>query len=188
MRRLESIDDIRRKAPLHFWQRSNNARAAAWALWSLPEGSIPFDEQIGYDGTPRVALYEGFRREAAISIELVIKAVIARQLELGCAKGSTSEVPQSHDIPKLWDVANLPKLDLSGRRLLVSVKWILIWSGRYPAPTNDRSRIQQEAEFDALAPPFKGTFRIQKIQGFGWPEFEILWKPAASKFWELWPD
>jgi hypothetical protein len=71
-----SIHEMRRRAPLHFSAKADNARFAAYVLWTMgPEARRRCAEQIGYDGL----LSEAFFREASLALELMIKAVIAQR-------------------------------------------------------------------------------------------------------------
>lgn len=76
-----SIHEIRRRAPLHYLAKANNARFAAYILSrDLPGVSLAKEAtEAGYHGTPNIALHEAFRREAAIALELIVKAVIAEK-------------------------------------------------------------------------------------------------------------
>lgn len=183
----ETPDDKRRRAPLHFWGRADNARLSAWALWRLHEAEADVaPDAIGYGGSPRLALYEGFRREAAIALELLVKAVIAQRVENGSAPSHVAAVPMSHDLPRLWHDADLPPLSDAGRKWLAHAKWILIWSGRYPAPRADKVRALQTEELEAHEPkPVDGSLRIRRLEVFEWSDFEAIWQVASADLAKL---
>ena len=79
----DTLLDLRRRAPLHFEAKADNARFIAYLLGAALTGEI-FDKAkttLPYGGTPRIAAQEAFAREAAIALELIVKAVIAQQIE-----------------------------------------------------------------------------------------------------------
>jgi hypothetical protein len=81
---FHSIHELRRRSPLHFLARADNARFTAYVLWNLDQAAgTRCAGQIGYHGTPEIAAREAFSREAALSLELIIKAVIAQRIETG---------------------------------------------------------------------------------------------------------
>jgi hypothetical protein len=115
-RLMRSTFEWRRIAPLHFWAKADNARLAAAALWHLSENDAPVRaivDVVGYGGSSDIAYEEAFWREAAIAVELIVKAVIAQQMTMRRADPATEGVPATHDLPTLWVQAGLPKL---GRR------------------------------------------------------------------------
>jgi hypothetical protein len=83
-----SVHEKRRRAPLHFWAKAENARLVAYVLWLKDDPSERLSEaasNCGYRGTPSIAAHEGFLRESALALELIVKAVIAQKIEFGCA-------------------------------------------------------------------------------------------------------
>jgi hypothetical protein len=77
MMRLMSIHEQRRRAPMHFAAKADNARFSAYLIATVSEEEVRRAAgQISYGGTPHIALGEAFRREASIALELIIKAVI----------------------------------------------------------------------------------------------------------------
>jgi hypothetical protein len=77
-----SVYEQRRRAPLHFALRAENALKSASVLSNAD-------------------VREGFIREASIALELIVKAVIAQRLEVGESLGVT-KVPATHNVPQLW--------------------------------------------------------------------------------------
>jgi HEPN domain-containing protein len=105
----ETIWDLRRRAPAHFWARAENAYTCAKVL---------FDQK---GETHNLALYEGFIRESSIALELILKALIAEQ--------SNAAPPNSHDVFDLSNRANLPKLSSDDLMRLTEVTKFCIGAG-----------------------------------------------------------
>ena len=120
----------------HWSTTAEKARLAAFLLWQTrdPAKIAQLERDADYhSGDAGLALSEGFDRESSVALELIIKAVIARQLELG--GGTPAErVPATHDIPNLWKEAKLPALDRDDSYRLLLVKSTLMWAGRYGTP------------------------------------------------------
>ena len=104
-------------------------------------------------GDAGLALTEAFRRESAIALELVVKAVIAHKLQARGANPATEWVPATHDLPKLWTDAGLPELPRDDKYLLLLVKQVLMWSGRYGTPLTAEAWKKENKAFDALGIP-----------------------------------
>jgi hypothetical protein len=185
----------RRRAPLAFRAKADNARFVAHLLWqearkpplsSWPPWNRPHADpsdalsdaafKSGYYGTPSVAAHEGFLRESALALELIVKAVIARKIELGCAPPCVVRVQPVHDLPRLWTDAGLPSLSRQDQRRLLLVKSLLTWSGRYAAPRIDDQFYQEEAADAALRPP--GLLRTNV--SWEWEDFDRLYQLAFS--------
>src|ERR1700731_704133 len=98
-----------------WWKHhAESAWFAAYALWRL-DSIQTLRETIFEDEALRVkmeitALSEAWHREAALALELIIKAVIVSK--------NQGEKPEavfkkfSHDLPKLWRDAELPLLEM----------------------------------------------------------------------------
>jgi HEPN domain-containing protein len=115
---------------------AERARLAAFVLWRVAGDRTGLLTALWHDarysyGDASVAMLEGFRRESAVAIELIIKAVIAEQFKL---RDASERVPATHDIRRLWQEAGLPQLNREDEHLLLSFKSILNWSGRYATP------------------------------------------------------
>ena len=106
-----SIHEMRRRAPLHYVAKTENARFAAYAIATLDqEAQKRCSDQIRYGGDPCLPMSEAFFREAALALELVIKAVIAQRIEVGLAMRHVVRVRPTHDLVVLWAEAELPSL------------------------------------------------------------------------------
>jgi hypothetical protein len=189
---MQSTFEWRRIAPFHWVARAENARLSAAAMWHLQDGgdfaqTIPTN--VGYRGTPSIAYAEAFFREAAIALELMIKGVIAQQMEMRRADPATEGVPATHDLPALWAQAGLPKLGREDRYRLLSFKRVLMWSGRYATPRTAEAWDREIEAFAALQPPRPEGTRLLGIRPIscGWPEFDRLFQLAWKRFWELRP-
>jgi hypothetical protein len=186
---MDTLIEMRRKAPLGFWAKADNARFVACLLW---QGGIS-DECLsgaatrsGYHGTPLIATSEAFLRESALALELIVKAVIAQKIEVD---GGAKAVPTIHDVPVLWGKAALPALAVEDRRRLLRVKSLLIWSSRYAAPKSDFRYYQEEDDFEAVGPPaprFGGDF--SSSHGIlDWENFDRIYQIAGREFFRLRP-
>ncbi|MFO1099566.1 MAG: hypothetical protein U1E81_15210 [Xanthobacteraceae bacterium] len=184
---LISIHEMRRRAPLHYEVKADNARFSAYLLWKMSnDDNQKLAAELGYAGTPRGALIEAFRREAAIALELMIKAVIAQRIESGIAKANIDKVKPTHNLPKLWNDASLPELDSDGKRTLLIAKRVLFWSGRYAAPKRDSDFIKDQAEFDQLkSEPSSAQNDLLRFGLFNWSDIDKVYRVAAGSFWAL---
>lgn len=92
--------------------RSSAAKTSfsAYVLWHMLDDSrlIEMAHECGHlGGDFKLGIVEAFRRESAIAIELVVKAVIANRLQARAADPETEGVPTTHDLPKLWKQAGV---------------------------------------------------------------------------------
>jgi len=168
----------------HWNTSAEKARFAAFVLWQMSGSRLQeVVIECGYtagDATP--AVHEAFRRESAVALELMIKAVIAHKLQASRADAQTEGVPATHDIPKLWLDAGLPALPHEGRYRLLAFKSVLMWSGRYPTPKSPKAWEAENDAFDAPeAPPVApGKFIFRKPVTTGWSEFDRLYQIARA--------
>ncbi|WP_299443844.1 hypothetical protein [uncultured Rhodospira sp.] len=179
---IRTLNDMRRKAPLHFLNRARNARFSAWVIKDAQSRSLA--EAIvttSYDGSPSIALHESFLREACVSLELILKAVIARKIEKQVVR--IDAVPATHDLTLLWDKAELPGLNNEDQLTLVIGSKILYWVGRYPAPKDDRYFDENIKKEDALRDYEKfGSMRLYRPRDVTWEQFDRLFQSALSDF------
>jgi hypothetical protein len=191
-----SFLEIRRKAPLHFEAKASNARFVAYLLWRgiSAECLSLAATSSDYDGTPSIATCEAFDRESALALELIVKAVIAKQVELG---GGPKAVPAVHDVPLLWGRAGLPALDNDDHYRLLKVKSLLTWSARYAAPKTDLQYHREMADFEALHPAPRsrsdGKLRLHNLSEMSfplldWENFDRLYQIATRELWKLRSD
>jgi hypothetical protein len=160
----------------HWDTRAERARLSAFLLWQAcdPDRLAALQNEAHYSsGDAGVAMLEGFRRESAVALELIIKAVIAEQFRLRHASES-ERVPTTHDIPKLWLEAGLPELEREDKNRLLLFKSVLSWSGRYATPRSAKAWAEENrtfAEGDCL--------RI--LIWCGWEEFDRLFQTARAR-------
>ena len=166
----------------HWRTSAAKARFSAYVLWHMQDDSqlIEMAKECGHSGGDyTLGISEAFRRESAVALELVVKAVIANALEARAADPATEGVPATHDLPKLWKQANLPKLSREDRYRLQLVKSVLIWSGRYATPRTVKAWEEENKDFEALEePPSASKFVFRTPVSFGWAEFDRLYQVA----------
>jgi HEPN domain len=178
----ESIWEMRRKAPFHFLAKADNARMSAYALSHIGDDfAAKLTADAGYNGSHSIAFGEAFRREASISIELILKAIL-------CVKRKSAP-PSTHDVYQLWTECGLPKLPDDDLYRLAEMTEILYWSGRYAAPNSDNNMIKADARFEKhqKTTPF-GKLKFIEHTPLGWEEFSALYNVAAQQFWDLEPN
>jgi 4-hydroxy-3-methylbut-2-en-1-yl diphosphate synthase IspG/GcpE len=185
--REQSIFDWRRYG--HWDTSAEKARLTAFLLWQYIGVSklAELTGELEYSsGDADLAMREGFRRESAVALELIVKAVIAKQLELERAPPS-DRVPATHDILALWVQAELPALSREDRYRLLLFKSVLMWSGRYATPRTAKVWADENAAFDALndPPPKSGEFVFRTPITFSWEDFDRLYQMAKARLLEL---
>lgn len=178
----ESIWDMRRKAPFHFLAKADNARMSAYVLSHVSDDLVDkFASDAPYGGDHRFATGEGFRREASIAMELILKAIL-------CVKTKDTP-PATHDVYNLWTEAKLPKLSHDDAHRLAQMTQLLYWAGRYAAPRRDKDLIRSQERFDKhKRTQSLGKLKVRKHIPLGWEEFDSLYQIAAQHFWDLKPN
>lgn len=178
----ESIWDMRRKAPFHFLAKANNARMSAYVLSHIDDNlANELASAARYGDDHSFALHEAFRREASISMELILKAIL-------CVK-TKSAPPAKHDVYEFWSKADLPKLSEDDSFRLAEMTEILYWSGRYAAPNSDKAMNKPNERFEKHRKnKHIGKVKIIENPWLGWKEFDALYKIAARHFWDLKPN
>lgn len=169
----------------HWATRAEKARFAAYLLWYSRDTARLNDviQQCRYtNGDADLAVIEAFRRESAVALELIVKAVIAMRLERREAS-SDERVPANHDIPRLWKEASLPELQQEDQYRLLLTKSVLIWSGRYETPRTEKAWQDQNQAFDKLVevPSTPGTLVVRSPITIGWPDFDRLYQIARTR-------
>ena len=132
-------------------------------------------------GDAGIAVVEAFRREASIALELIIKAHVATQIELGIGPKNHTKPPPIHDVVQLWNMAGLPCLSPDDEIILILVKSLLEWSGRYAAPKDDA---QLKKEQDAEDAAYRKTNRNQRFRRYpklSWECFNRLYKIVTAE-------
>lgn len=175
----------RRRAALRFWHAAENARFSSRVLWSTSsEAANAIRSEFFCGDANSEALVEAYRREASVALELVIKAVIAQRVENGTADMHVGSVPMTHNLPTLWENAKLPKLPKDDKGRLLKAKYILLWTGRYPAPKTDEDfeRMRSELKAHKVITGQIGRFTTTKDLSFAWDDFDRIYQVAADTF------
>ena len=170
----------------HWQSGAEKAWFAAYLLWHMRDEAQlnTIIHQCKYkNGDAGFAVTEAFRRESAVALELIIKAVIARRMQARGADPASEGVPAIHDIASLWQQAKLPKLSREDRYRLLLATQTLMWSGRYAIPKTVKAWEAENKAFDALEDPpsTPGQFVIRQPVSLGWGEFDRLYQLAKSK-------
>ena len=170
----------------HWSTSASKARFSAFLLWTL-RGESRIREmaaRCSHQGDDAdLAVLEAFRRESAVALELVVKAVISDGLQATGADPATEGIPLTHDMPKLWRDAGLPELPRDDLYRLQMAKSVLMWSGRYPTPRTVKAWEEETKAFDALEDTTSETsrFTLRTPIRFGWDEFDRLYQLAALR-------
>lgn len=175
------INEERRRAPGHFAAKATNARLSAYVLWTASKkDQDDAVEATGYTGAPQIALHEGYLREAALALELILKAVVARRLELGIAMRHITSVRATHDLMSLWRDAELPPLSADDQYRMFVGKTILLWAGRYGAPKSNRDVIREQIERERLVGRSRidGKIVFRTNPNFDWANVDRLFQIA----------
>jgi hypothetical protein len=185
MGRAQSTFEWRRLGVGHWKSRAENARLSACLLWQFQEREETAEAVAvcNYGGSPDIALYEGYLREPAVALELIVKAVIAQRMTARGADPSMEGVPTTHDLPVLWKEATLPVLEREDHLRLLLFKSVLLWAGRYATP---RSEKVWDEELKAQQPflnrrPGNSRPSIVTPTSIGWEDFDRLYKIAAEE-------
>lgn len=169
----------------HWDSSAEKARFAAYVLWQMQDASrySELARECGHvAGDAGLAISETFRRESAIALELVVKAVIAQKLRARAADPATKGVPATHDLPKLWRDAGLPILSGDDAYRLQLAKSVLLWAGRYPTPRTVKAWQDEAKEFASLENSLQDTTKIEFRTPItiGWQDFERLYQIARN--------
>lgn len=168
----------------HWSTTADKAWLVAFLLWQSrdPVRVAQLEQDASYHhGDAALALSEGFERESAVALELIIKAVVAKQLEL--RGGMPAErVPATHDIPKLWEQARLPALDEADCYRLLLFRQTLTWSGRYGTPRSVKAWVEENEAFRHFDPPMRPgrTIVFRTPITIGWDNFDRLYQLAKQ--------
>jgi hypothetical protein len=166
-----SVWEPKRRAPLHFESLAENAKYCARLLSRAPHST---------------ATYQGFVREASLSLELIAKAVIAQRLEAGEDLGAVTRVPASHNVPHLWATARLPSLPPDDYGRLVHARVYLMWAGRYPAPLRDEDGERDIADlWDHANERVSDSTLFRKPHSFNYEDIDRIFSVAHHCFWDL---
>lgn len=167
----------------HWKSSAEKTRFSAFVLWELSTDSNLIETMKAKcpngTGDSSLTLSEAFRRESALALELVIKAVIARKITDGIL--GPEKLQLSHNIPELWKTAEICNLSKEDRIVLLRAKEILMWSGRYATPKTAEVWIQESQEFDNIKGKISYTereFTFELAKYWDWPDFDRLYQMA----------
>lgn len=167
----------------HWDSSAAKAHFAAFALWQMRKSGQheALAVESGHNSTEAsLGLIEAFHRESAVALELVVKAVIAKQMRERSDDPAVEVVPATHDVPKLWQQAGLPPQIGDDLFRLHLVKSTLMWSGRYSTPKSAKAWQEENKAFDVLENPTgkKRDFTPRTPIGFDWDDFDRLYQIA----------
>lgn len=170
----------------HWRTSAAKTRYSAFLLWKLrsdPWIETMADECHHKQGDGALAVMEAFNRESAIALELIVKAVIAQNLQDSGVDTATVGVPATHDVPKLWNEASLPVVSNEDMHRLQLAKSTLMWAGRYATPRSGKAWDEEIKAFRDLETPPSDASKIifRKPITIGWSEFDRLYQIAAQK-------
>lgn len=127
-------------------------------------------------------------REAALAIELILKAAVARRLETDRTGAAGQEVPSTHNLVTLWGRTGLPpfsRLPDRIKKTLLEAQFILIGAGRYAAPNKGKEDYDNEIldRIKAVTPVVRklGDFEIRQASWFGWNEIDEVYQMVAKE-------
>lgn len=174
----------RRRSALRYWNAAENARLSARVLWLTSEDTangISEDISGSFNSS---ALIEAFNRESAVALELVIKTVIAQRIENGTARRDVTKVRPTHDLRVLWGEASLPALPKDDLGRLIHAKYVLLWTGRYPAPRRDEQydEMSEELKTFKVVVGKLGKRNLVADLKFAWDDFDRIYQTAADVF------
>lgn len=182
-RGMTTVHEMRRNAFHHYRARAGNARVCAWTLAHAGE-RMDGPPDLSPNIATGVAWHEGFLREAAIAIELLLKSAICLRIEAG---DRTLPVPLTHNLPQLWTEAGLRKPnDARTRHDLETLRVVLAWSGRYPtAPNADKEASDVRAIHADMEHFELGSLKVYRARPLRWAEFEALYSTIEVKIGAL---
>lgn len=173
--------EIVRQSPTAFFAKADEARYVAYCLWQArsdppagPEFDGPSEHKSG-------SLFWGFLRESSLALELISKAVFAQRQTWS---REPKPVPGSHNVPQLWKMAALPALPPHQEATLYEAWQILVWTGRYPAPTKDENDLYPEVK---RARDLASTSNRQdsQLNRSRWDAFDEVYQVALSSFFHI---
>jgi len=179
MTRISDPYEVARRSPLGFWSKADDARYVAYCLWTLRHGT-PIDPAAigGSIESAKGALFWGWLREISLALELIIKAVIAQKENF---KDSPSSVPNSHNVPQLWKMADLPQTSWEQEYHLCSAHQVLQWLGRYSAPRKGTPDLFEAR--NTLRPDIKlGNTQMPMPIKMDWESFDALYQIALNAY------
>lgn len=127
------------------------------------------------------ALFEGWLRESSLALELIVKGVLA---ERAVQTGGEAVVPNVHDVPKLWRMAQLPRLSRDDEYRLLVAYQVLQWAGRYAAPRKGRPDLFAEMRKMRTYATDGRTQRVEPLN-YDWDSFDALFQQAQREYFAI---
>jgi HEPN domain-containing protein len=119
------VDWKKYRESIGYTQAKMSKDANAW--WSLAKGYHLAAEILNEAGERIPSDTRQFAFNAALSIELILKAILARKL---------LDIPVRHDLLLLAERGSIPISD-NQKKTLDLLTATLVWSGRYPTPNKE---------------------------------------------------
>lgn len=173
--------EVARQSPIQFWSKADHARYSAYCLWTLAQSGPPDPTPIGGEwGRCKVALLESWLRESSLALELIVKAAFAQN---EVQQPMPMSVPSTHDVPKLWAMAQLPRVNGQQAYHLQMAYQILQWSGRYAAPRKGRPDLFADMDRFRKRISVGRASHLEPIR-VDWDSFEELYQIAFNRYLE----
>ena len=180
METLEStiMDWKKYRESIGYTQARMSKDAGAWHSLALGYHSAAELLNEFRDRIPRDTRQFAFN--AALSLELILKAILARKL---------IDIPNragGHDLLSLCDMGLVP-IDENQRKTLDLLTATIIWSGRYPAP-NSESKWDEYQDFTFESHVVRTTVgNVSKVTANrdtfpDWNNYSKIWKICTTEY------
>lgn len=174
--------ELKKKAPLCWFNKSSDLRASAGALWLSMDKEQPSvlvnALGLGTHFNVSVAVWPVYMMLCGLSLELLYKAI-------SVAKGKT--VANNHELIVLAELAGI-KTDEQSQNVLSLLTESIYWDGKYPVPLDKKK--DSFLAFNNLYNDVmykKGQFHgfecSESSDALRWISFNNLWLDASEEFW-----
>jgi len=174
-----SLDRLRRY-PVYWFNKANELRSAAGALWACGHDKDATSAASTLCGESQFWFSQPvYHMLCGMALELLLKAIIV-------AEGK--EPSEIHDLVALHHTVGLKptKQQVGLLRILTES---IVWVGRYPTPT--KKNVKQYAEYMQLWSEHlndnsgTGTLNILRPnRNLEWDSFSEVWSPLATIYWQ----
>lgn len=165
-----------------WYYKAESARFNAIALFRVRADDKSMEalaDELMIEEMHIVATKEGFLRESAIAIGLMVKAVIDQSFQLKCFDPINTAIPATHDLAALWKLAELDELTRTDQYWLYFYKTVLIWAGRCPVPKSHKDWGEERKTLSRLSNWSAGTCEVSDTTYLA---FDRLYRIAENKF------
>ena len=175
--------NMRKQAPLCWYNKSSDLRASAGALWMSMRNEnsdiIVKELGLGTQFSMPIAVWHVYIMLCGMALELLYKAICV-------AKGKKIKI--THDLVKLADMAGVNINDKS-KAVLSLLTESIIWEGKYPVPTDSH----KESFFTAnnlyndimyLKVQSNSCEDQKPTDSLNWYHFNKIWLDASKIFWK----